>query len=445
MTQRTATRRRLTIAVVLAVATPGCGDGLPSDLGSATPMSIRLNMHAVRLAVGEDTTVIATLHDRQGYVIPNPPPGFDVAWSSSLQSVATVESGLVRTVGHGQATITAVAASLPPASMEVQVRSTGPILIDSYQVIALGRLGGTQSNAWGVNDTGVAIGWSNASGGGAFRWSEPDGMTALPGITSTRGINNAGAIVGHSHHDSGWTAYVYEGGDRTDLPALEPGSNSIAHQINDAGTIVGISDPFAKAVVWRREADGTYGAPVDLGHRNINRHPVVNSRGDIAFTAAAPNGPRPRPLLWRVQPDGSYADPLFLGRPDPGNYFVRGINDAGLIVGYRWTGMFEMAVLWHPEDYSTPIDLGVGEAWGINAHNHIVGITGGEFPTFGSLPRRPALWVVESAGSVAGPFDIGTPAGFESAGARSISDSGWIVGSAWGPGEVMATVWRPEP
>jgi probable HAF family extracellular repeat protein len=437
--------RWLALATLLALAVAGCGDG-PSDLGSSRPESIRLNMHAVRLTAGEDTTVVATLHDRYGYEIITPPSGFQVTWSTSDPDVATVDGGLVRAVGAGQAVVTAAAGSLAPAAVDVQVLEAEGV-IDGYQALALGRLGGTQSNAWAINGSGVVAGWTDASGGRAFRWSEADGMSALPGITSSRGINDAGDIVGFSNHASGWTAYVYANGVRTDLAALQDGSNSTANRINAAGTITGISDPSARAVVWHRGADGSYGTPLVLGYRSSNENPVINAHGDVAFTAfaAIPSPDLNQPVLWKVQPDGSYGEAMFLGRPAGGSYFVRDMNDAGLIVGFRWTGAIEMAVLWHPKDYGAPVDLGVGQAWGINNNGLIVGVFGGELPTFGGPPRRAALWKVDDAGEVTGPFDLGTPPGFAHAGARAINDSGWIAGSAWGPGQVMATLWRPEP
>jgi uncharacterized membrane protein len=397
-------------------------------------------VHAVRLAVGEDTTVIATLHDRNGNVIPNAPSRFQVTWPSSDATVATVDNGVVRAVGEGRATVSAAAALLPAATVDVEVEAP-PVSAPSYQAMALSAPGTAQSNGWAINNGGVVVGWWNVSGGRAFRWSEADGVSGLPGISSSRGINDAGAIAGWANHTSGttadgWTAYVFQDGVRTDLAALEAGSNSGAHsgaqRINDAGTVVGTSDPGARAVVWKRGADGSYGAPVALRFSNRNDRPIVNGRGDIAFTAFAPSSAALyEPVLWRAQPDGSYADALFLGRPAGGSYFVQDINDAGLVVGFRWTGAKEMAVLWHPDDYSEPIDLGVGQAWGINSHGLIVGVTGGELPTFGGLPRRPALWLVDALGTVTGPFDIGTPAGFEFGGARAISDNGWITGSAW--------------
>jgi uncharacterized membrane protein len=439
---QTLQRRALFLAVMVALAAPACDDGLPSELASAQPASVRLNIDAVQLLVGEDTAVTATLYDRTGQPMADPAGAYRVTWSTSDGNVASVADGVIRAVGYGHATVTAVAASLPAARVEIDVPAPGTA-IDRFSRIALGRLGATQSNGWAINDAGVVAGWASVSGGRAFRWSEADGMTALPGISSSRGINSAGAIVGHIIHSNGFSAYVFQDGVRIDLPPLEAGSNSDAYRINDAGTVVGRS-ATGRAVVWRRGADGSYGAPLALGYRNSNESPVINGRGDIAFTAFAPSfGALNEPVLWRIQPDGSYGDALFLGRPAGGSYFVRDINDAGLIVGFRWTGTIEMAVLWHPADYAAPVDLGVGEAWGINNRGWIVGGTGGNLPSSGGVPRRPALWVVDASRAVHGPYDIGTPTGFGYGAARAINDHGWITGSSWGPGEIMATLWRP--
>jgi uncharacterized membrane protein len=434
-------RRTLALAVMVALAAPACDDGLPSELASAQPASVRLNIDAVQLLVGEDTTVTATLYDRNGQPIAKPPDAYRVAWSTSDEDVSRVANGVIHAVGVGHATVTAAAASLAPATIAIEVVSPGTVL-ERYEAVALGRLGATQSNGWAINDAGVVAGWADFSGGRAFRWSDADGMTALPGTSSSRGINSAGAIVGHINHSSGFSAYVFQDGVRTDLPALQAGFNSAAYRINDTGTVTGNSGGFA--VVWKRGADGGYHAPYALGYRSGRESPVINGRGDIAFTAFSPSGPvLNEAVLWRVQPDGSYGHALFLGRPAGGSHYVLDINDAGLIVGFRWTGTIERAVLWHPDDYSAPIDLGVGQAWGINNHGWIVGATGGEVPPFGGVPRRPALWLVDASRSIHGPYDIGTPAGFDSGAARAINDHGWITGSAWGPGEVMATLWRP--
>lgn len=319
----------------------------------------------------------------------------------------------------------------------------------SHTATLLPAPGATQSNGWSVNDSGIASGWSDASGGRAIRWSEAGVAEDILGVDSgTRGINGAGGIVGWARHPDGLQrAYVYTGGVRIDLEKLEPGGRGSAHGINDAGTVVGISsmEGGSNAVVWRQEADGSYGAPVALGFGNPTEGPQVNDRGDIVFSAYVWN--LHRPVIWPVQPDGSYGEPIWLGRPADGHYYARDMNDQGVVVGSRHQPSEgpPVAVVWLPGDYDAPIDLGIGEAWAINEHNQIVGTRGGHLPVFGGASRRPALWALEADGTISGPLDIGTPSGYQSGGARDINDEGVIIGSSWGPEEVQATLWTPRP
>lgn len=452
-------RAGLVFGVLVVLAASACSDEPSAPEPAETsepepalePHKLRLSMHAVQLEIGEDTTIVATLHDVHGYEIPDPPTGYEVLWSASEPAIATVAQGVVHAVGEGAATVTAIAASLPAASIDVEVLAPEP-LFRGYKASALGRLpSAAQSNAWEINNSGEVAGWSSGAGGRAMRWTESEGLVELPEITHSRGINDEGAIVGFFYHegsgdpDAGWSAYVLRDGVRTDLDLLVPesGDNSSARRINSGGTVVGRSG--SQAVAWQRRADGTYDSPTDLGLSNHRDGPVINDHGDIAFTAWSPDfSGLFEPVLWRVQPDGSYGEPLFLGRPAGGSYFVNDIGDDGLIVGYRYNGAVEVAVFWHPDNYSAPVDLGVGEAWGTNSHGDIVGVAGDRLYNLGGGGGRPVIWVLDGS-TVDGPHDLGTPDGFEFAGARAINDDGWIVGSAWGPSQIMATLWRPEP
>jgi probable HAF family extracellular repeat protein len=310
-------------------------------------------------------------------------------------------------------------------------------------------LGGSQSNGWVINDAGLTAGWSNVSGGRAIRWSAAGVATDMTGGDSgTRGINNAGAVVGWARQpDGGWLGFLEADGVRIDLEKLQSGKSGTAYGINDAGTVVGVSnvDDGSSAVVWRRAPDGSYGAPLALGFGNPTQGPKINSQGDVSFSAYVWG--MHRAIVWRASPDGEYGDPIWLGRPADGHYHAMDINDHGVVVGFRkqpWNDDPPVAVVWLPGDYDAPIDLGVGEAWAINNSNQIVGTIGGAVPTFGGVARRPALWVIEADGAITGPHNIGTPSGYLYGAARHINEAGAIIGSSWGPGEVVATFWTPK-
>jgi probable HAF family extracellular repeat protein len=318
-----------------------------------------------------------------------------------------------------------------------------------FEATVLGALGGSQSNGWVINDAGEAAGWSSVSGGRAIRWPE-SGPAAdfLREDSGTRGINNLGAIVGWVRHPDGMQhGYVFVDGERIDLePLPHLLGPAAATGINANGTVVGRYQ--ARAVVWQLGTDGAYGAPVDMG-RYAMGSPDINDHGDIVFTADLPTdyGWRMRPLLRQATLDGGYDEPIHLGAPTDDHYAAHAINNAGLVVGVRYdryqaAATYAYAVLWHPDDYATPIDLGSGEAWDINDHNHVVGSLGGLLPVFGGEARRPGLWIIGADWEVE-EIDLGVPAGFASGGARGISNEGSVIGSSWGPGPVEATLWRP--
>jgi chitinase len=139
---------------------------------------------------------------------------------------------------------------------------THAALFSGGAVVDLGTFGGNNSEALGINDSGVIVGDATIQGGSP------------------------------SH------AFWYDG-TLHDLGVLPNGNGSSATAINVSGTIVGWSTTtnggFAHAVVWAKAGTGNY-AIQDLGTLgplagNYSRANAINSSGQIVgITATAQNG-----------------------------------------------------------------------------------------------------------------------------------------------------------
>jgi probable HAF family extracellular repeat protein len=138
----------------------------------------------------------------------------------------------------------------------------------SGTVTNLGALGGTASQASGVNDSGQVAGFAYLGGNSAahaFLYGGT-GLTDLGTLGGTNSValavNNAGQVVGSSQTtgDRSRHAFLYSGGTMTDLGTLG-GIDSQASGINSNGLIVGWAKTVngeQHAVLW------TYGSMVDL-------------------------------------------------------------------------------------------------------------------------------------------------------------------------------------
>ena len=119
-----------------------------------------------------------------------------------------------------------------------------------YVVEDLGALpGDTSSVAWGINEQGDVVGWSQGSTGThAFVFTDGGGMAALPGLpgrprTVARDISDTGDIVGSANAggvDLGH-AVLWTGATVQDLGTLGTGAYSEAWGVNNLGQVAGWS------------------------------------------------------------------------------------------------------------------------------------------------------------------------------------------------------------
>jgi probable HAF family extracellular repeat protein len=128
---------------------------------------------------------------------------------------------------------------------------------DGTTPVDLGTLGGASSTAYAINDAGQSVGFSNLAGSFVYHATRWDGITpidlgTLGGTYSVAvGINSAGQVVGHSdvsdnlpRHATLWNAT-----SPTDLNAFLDAATvnagwylDTAAAINDNGWIVGLAN-----------------------------------------------------------------------------------------------------------------------------------------------------------------------------------------------------------
>ncbi len=177
-------------------------------------------------------------------------------------------------------------------------------LYSNGQMTDLGTLGGSESRAYGLNDSGVAVGFSYLAGNTTpphacqFSNGAVTDLCATPGISwsPAAGINDSGQILGIGG-SPGMHAAIYQNGVATDLGTLYYNpimgiANSYGWAINNAGQVVGYSDycpnymPTQHAFLWSN------GKMTDLGTLGgASAALALNNNGQVVgdyFTSSGP-------------------------------------------------------------------------------------------------------------------------------------------------------------
>jgi probable HAF family extracellular repeat protein len=281
-----------------------------------------------------------------------------------------------------------------------------------YSVTDLGTTGGSSTVAFGINNSGIAVGWGETATGDMNAFSFGSSMQNLAGLaggtdTFAYGINSSGTSVGISYvngqpHGEMWSgttttdlgvgmvatgindlgaviggnghAFLLVNGVYRDLGTLPGGNWSTAYGINNAGTVVGsgnLANGMFRGFVWTAATGmvelGTFGG-------NNSYANAINSSGEVVGEASLSNGY-----------DNAFlavgATMTDLGTLGGGNSYAYGINDSGTVVGYSTVADGDPHAFIYLNDVmvdlNSLIPSGSGwdllEAYGINSSGEIVG------------------------------------------------------------------------
>lgn len=221
-----------------------------------------------------------------------------------------------------------------------------------------------------------------------------------------------------------------------DLGTLPGGTFSNAEDINSAGTIVGASG--VRPNVWHAVTWDKRGVIRDLGTLPGDTSSYGSRIGDSGAVLGSSDA---KPVRW--SPSGAITELLEL--PDDHIPIIRGMNNAGTVVGYsrRINGEYDYedhAVRWDADTgAATALTLPPGTtgsvAWAVNDSGVIAGhvrIAGGE--------RRAVRWNTDGTVTILDLLGGGTYSY-----AEDINDAGVVVGHANGSAsEGLRTVrWSP--
>ncbi|HYE16621.1 MAG TPA: DUF3466 family protein [Pyrinomonadaceae bacterium] len=313
----------------------------------------------------------------------------------------------------------------------------GGAQVTSYTVTDLGTLGGPESKAFGVNNSGRVVGHSQPAPGSSLPFAWMGGaMTNMNSFGGTDGgaayaVNESGYAVGNAAVSNN-NAHVFVWSDifgKKDLGTLG-GVFATAFDINDANQIVGqseIGQLIDRGFVWD-SANGMRQITTLGGNSSAARG--INNLGQIVGYSATRTGQTHAFLL----SDGTMTD---LGTLGTGSLsFAYEINDAGQVVGYSTTSTGGISPVFHAFLYTKeggmqdlgalPGTSGRSVAYDINAGGEVVG-----YSEIARGVSRAFVW--DSVNGMRDLNDLTAGSNWTLLEARSINNRGQIVGFGTNP------------
>jgi probable HAF family extracellular repeat protein len=248
-----------------------------------------------------------------------------------------------------------------------------------YDAIDLGTLGGTNSEAYGINDSGSVVGYSYLAGDSTYHAFVDNGTTmtdlgSLGGDSEARGISNSGLIVGGTYlpgnmvltGNTGGQAFVSNGTTMQSI-GTPGGSSSFAIAVSGSGLVAGYGELAGNTVSTAFLYNGT--TMTDIGGNNSGAHGVNNS--GLVVGTVSPSA--------TVEHAASFKGTTItdLGTLGGTNSEALAVNDNGMIVGdsYLADNSHYDAFVDNGTTMTNLGSLGGGhaKAFGINDSNVIVG------------------------------------------------------------------------
>ena len=248
------------ILIILLGASLAAGATLYSvvDLGSlGGNSSVAYHINNAGVVVGWSRTAT---NDNHAFTAATTGSPHDVNQAAASNSFAYGNNGSGQIVGtsyidgqsHGTLWSGSGLTDLGAGTAAISINASGQIaggngrafVYGNGQFTDIGTLsGGHWSQAYGINDSGTAVGYgATANGFRAFTWSSTSGLSALGTLggnsSYAMAVNNLGQVAGHSVAGDGYDhAFISNNGILTDIGST--GSNSFAYGINNDGSVVG--------------------------------------------------------------------------------------------------------------------------------------------------------------------------------------------------------------